>query len=432
MFKKHVFQIAIRYINLSSVDTISKISLITFFSIVVGVATAIVILSITNGFREDLKQKMIGKEAHISMIARGIGLKGYEIIAIDLKSNYKWIKDIQPYYTGQGLIRRYGDNITGVVINGITQEKLETYKKYFKLERGKFEIGNGNILLADTLAYNIGARIGEEIEVIVKPPKDEDLPLVKTFKIAGIFSTGYGEFDSVLCVISLQDAQKLFKVGKIAYGFNIMVDNPENVKEYKYQLNETHRKDFIILTWQDLNRNLFEAMYNQKTVMTLILFFFFVVVAFGILGTMMSLVLDKKSEIAILKALGVTSSDIMNIFILVALLLGIFGSFVGSLLGILITINLETITLGIENIVNYFMFNISYPIAKYLNPYILYPEKFEFFKSNVYYIKSFPTKVELWDIFMISSFAVFVSVLSAFLPASRASKLRPAEILRNE
>lgn len=173
-------------------------------------------------------------------------------------------------------------------------------------------------------------------------------------------------------------------------------------------------------------------MYNQKTVMLMVLFLFFVVVSFGIIGTMMSLSLDKKSEIAILKAIGMKGVDILNIFVIAGAILGVLGSTLGLIVGLLISINLEAITLGVEDFVNYLIFNVSYPIAKFINPYISYPEKFEFFKSNVYYIKSFPTKVEFWDLVLVSSFATIVSIVAGIIPAIRASKLKPSEILRNE
>lgn len=432
MIKKSIIWVATRYVSLLNSDVISKISLITLISIIVGVAASIVILSITNGFREDLKEKMIGKESHISLIARGLGTPNYKTISSNLISSYPWIKDAQPYYTGQGIIRKYADIMSGIMVNGITKESLNRYKGTFKLIKGEFSIDKRNILLAETLAHNTQSRVGDTVELIVKPPKEEELPVVETFKVSGIFSTGYGEFDSVLTVMSLENAQKLFRVGNLAYGISISVDDVEKVNQYKYILLSKLNKDFLVLTWQDMNRNLFEAMYNQKTVMIMILFFFFIVVAFGILGTMMSMVMDKKSEIAILKAIGMNSYDIMMIFMTSGAILGILGSFVGSVIGLLISVNLQNITIGIEHIVNFFLYNIAYQISRILNPYELMPEKFEFFKSNVYYIKSFPTKIEFADVAMISIFATGISVLAGAIPAYRASKLNPAEVLRNE
>ncbi|MGB9621202.1 MAG: ABC transporter permease [Brevinematia bacterium] len=431
MFRRINLFVASRYVKLSGRDALSKISLVAFLSIFVGVATSIVVLSITNGFREDLKQKIVGKDAHIVVVGRGLGIKNYEEFSKSLKDSFSWVKDADPYYQGQGLVRVYGDNILGSLIVGSTTNSIDRYKKYFKLIYGDFNLSSGDILLAETLAYNVGARVGTVVEVIVKPPT-QDLPVVKKFKVKGIFSTGYGEYDSILSVISLEDAQKLFNVGKLAYGINVMVDDIDKVKEYKYQILNKYSGSFIVLTWQDTNRNLFEAMYNQKTIMIMILFLFFIVVSFGILGTMMSLSLDKKSEIAILKAIGMRSSDIVQVFVISGAFLGIIGSLSGIILGLLISINLESITLGLEDIINFFIFKVSYPIAKFINPITSYPEKFEFFKSNVYYIKSFPTKIEFLDLVLVSLFATTVSVIASLLPALRTSKLKPAEILRNE
>lgn len=431
MFRRINLFVASRYVKLSGKDALSKISLVAFLSIFVGVATSIVVLSITNGFREDLKQKIVGKDAHIVVIGRGLGIKNYNELSKDLKNSFSWVKEAEPYYQGQGLLRLYGDNILGSLVIGATYNSIERYKKYFKLLYGGFDLSKGEIILAETLAYNIGAKVGSEVEVIVKPPT-QDLPVIRKFRVKGIFSTGYGEYDSVLSVILFEDAQKLFNVGKLAYGINIMVDDIDKVKDYKYRILNRYSGDFLVLTWQDTNRNLFEAMYNQKTIMIMILFLFFVVVSFGIVGTMMSLSLDKKSEMAILKAVGMRSSDIVEVFILAGAFLGIVGSFSGIILGLLISINLESITLGLEDFVNFIVFNISYPFAKVINPFIPYPEKFEFFKSNVYYIKSFPTKVEFIDLVLVSIFATTVSIVASLLPALRASKLKPAEILRNE
>lgn len=432
IFRKVVLLIAGRYINFSGRDVISKISLVAFLSIIVGVATSVVVLSITNGFREDLKEKMIGKESHISVVGRGLGIKDYEFFVNDIKTSFPWVKEAEPYYQGQGLLRRWGDNIQGTLIMGVTTNSIDRYRRHFKLLRGSYNLKRGEILLAETLAYNLRAYIGAEVEVIVKPPIEGQLPKIRTFVVKGIFSTGYGEYDSILSVVLLEDAQSIFQVGRLAYGISVMVDDVEKVKQYKYQLLNKYSGGFIVLTWQELNRNLFEAMYNQKTVMMLVLFLFFIVVSFGIIGTMMSLTLDKKSEIAILKAIGMRSVDILNIFVISGGLLGMVGSMVGLVIGVLISINLEEITLGIEDFINYVIFNLSYPVAKLITPNIMYPEKFEFFKSNVYYIKSFPSKVEFWDLFFISVFATTVSILSGLVPALRASKLKPSEILRNQ
>ncbi len=432
MFKKVILFIAFKYTNFSRKDIISKISLVAFLSIFVGVATSVVVLSITNGFREDLKEKMIGKEAHISIIGRGLGIKNYSYIINDIKTNFNWVVQAEPYYQGQGLLRIWGDNIQGTLIMGITTNSINRYKKHFKLLEGSYDIKKGEIILGETLAYNLRARIGSEIEVIVKPPIEGELPKIRKFTVKGIISTGYGEYDSTLSVLLLEDAQNLYQVGDIAYGISVMVDNVEKVKEYKYKILNKYSDKPIVLTWQDTNKNLFEAMYNQKTVMILVLFLFFIVVAFGIIGTMMSLALDKKSEIAILKAIGMKSRHIVNIFILSGALLGVIGSICGIILGTLISINLEAITLGIENFVNYIIYNFSYPTAKLINPYTIYPEKFEFFKSNVYYIKSFPTKVELLDLILVSLFATFVAISASLIPALKVSKLKPSEILRNE
>ncbi|MFN4245051.1 MAG: FtsX-like permease family protein [Brevinematia bacterium] len=432
MFRKVILSIAIKYINFSGKNVISKISLVSFLSIFVGVATSVVVLSITNGFREDLKEKMIGKEAHISVIGRGLGIKNYLSFISNMKESFSWIVEAEPYYQGQALLRMWGDNIQGTLIMGITTNSIYRYKKYFKILEGSYDIKKGEIILGETLAYNLRARIGSEIEVIVKPPIEGELPKIRKFRVKGIISTGYGEYDSILSVVLLQDAQYLYQVGDIAYGISVTVDNIDKVKKYKYDILNKYQGLFIVLTWQDTNRNLFEAMYNQKTVMMMVLFLFFIVVSFGIIGTMMSLSLDKKSEIAILKAIGMKSRDITQIFILSGAILGLAGSLCGTIVGSFVSINLEQITLGTENIINYIIYNLSYPIAKAIIPNIIYPEKFEFFKSNVYYIKSFPTKVEFWDLVLISLFATLVSILASLLPAVKVSKLKPSEILRNE
>jgi len=431
MIKLSNLFVGLRYISFSSKDTITKISFISLLSIIVGVATSIVVLSITNGFREDLKNKMIGKDAHIVVIGRGLGISDYNLVTQDVRK-FPWVVEAEPYYQGQGLLRQYGDLIQGTLITGITTNSIKRYKDNFKLLYGSYDIKRGEILLAETLAYNVGASVGKDIEVIVKPPKEGYLPVVTKFKVKGIFSTGYGDYDSILSVMLLEDAQKLFNVGNIAYGINVMVDNVDKVNRYANIIFNRYGGTFIVYTWQDMKRNLFEAMYNQKTVMMLILFLFFVVVSFGIIGTMMSMTLDKKSEIAILKAIGSRPRDILQIFVIDGVILGLIGSVIGSLIGILITINLESITFGLEDFINFLLYNFSYPIAKFFNHNAMYPEKFEFFKSNVYYIKSFPTKLEFVDVFFISIFATFVSTGAAIIPALRASKMKPAEILRNE
>ncbi len=433
--------IALRYLKGQKGSSVKLISRISMIAISVGVAASVVVLSSVNGFRENLKEKVLGKESHVIVIGKGLGIENYKEVSRSLK-NLPFVKRVTPFYEGRGLIKSYADRNFGAIIRGIPKFIYTNDKEFrskFHMVKGLFVIGDNRIVLGETLALNLGVTIGDEVELLVLPAEEDEFsgmftPKTERFIVSGIFTAGMADYDTSLSFISLKDAQNLFEVGDIAYGLAIRTVDPDKAQEYAEKIDSFIKRKFgkiaYVLSWIDLNRNLFKMFSDQKVMMGVVLFFFFVVIAFNIMSSIMSLVYDRKTDIGILKAVGFSETSIKNIFLINGFVIGLTGAVLGNALGIAVAVTLNDILKAIEFVINSTQ-NIAFSLV---SPFKTVPPPipFEFIKKSVYYLSQFPIKVELGDLVMLSLFSITTSVLAGVIPAVHASRMRPVEVLRNE
>lgn len=426
-------KIANRYLYSEGDKVITYLTNISLWVIILGVAASIVVMSVTNGFNEDIKSKVLGKESHLLMIARDGYYEDYEGVAREVEK-FLWVRRAIPFSEGEALLLSYRDRVFGTLVRAVSEKDFQFFKNFLQRISGEMELRDGGILLAESLAINLGVSVGDTVTLVVAKTTGffGKIMIPKPFrlKVIGIFSTGYAEYDKVFSIISLPTAEKIYGTKNIVWAIGIYVDNPEKAGIYRWYLYSKFGKGSQILTWMDINRNLFIALHDQKVIMAIVMFFFFVVVGFAILGSMISLVLDKKREIAILKAMGYTPTDIMQIFIYLGSILSLRGALIGTILGVFVSLNLGGMLQLVEDVIN-LLNDGAYRFIR-LYKFIPRPEKFQFFKSYVYYIQTFPVKVEFGDLVFVFLLAVLISVLATLLPAYNASKMRPAEIIRNE
>ncbi len=423
-----VLYLSSKYLKFKVSDRgLSVVAVIALLTIVISSAAAVVILSAANGMHNSFIQKLMSKDFHVEVLGPGKGIPNYETYVSEL-SKIKGVKIVKPYFEKQALLKG-SLNVWGSTIWG-ADDLYRTdpdFRNQFSLQEGTFDLSAPmSIVLGYNLAMNLGASTGSFIYVSVY---NEDFFSVQyKFKVTGIFSAGYKEYDSNLAFISFNDAQAVFDSAGYAYGIGIKVDKPFEIEKYLPAIRKIC--PYYPFTWKTLHRNDLAALQDEKMLIMIILSFFFIVVGFNILSTMIAMVLDKKEEIGILKAMGLKPSSTLKVFLYDGFFIGIFGSIIGILSGLLIAITLNDILRFIEISIDFINFS-AYYLFSWLKHFPM-PENFHFFNSSVYYIDKFPIKIEYTDLIIILIQSVVLSTIAVIIPAFNASRLRPVEVLRND
>jgi lipoprotein-releasing system permease protein len=393
---------------------ISLISSISMAGIAIGVMTVIVVISVMNGFGKELKERMLGSVAHATISSYGNEyIDGWEN-AITLAQNTKGVVSVAPYISSEAMLQ--GVRTTGALIQGIepTFEKNVTQiankMKYGSME--DLKAGDYNIILGVDLAARLGVGPDDKITVYIPQFRTTAvgvLPRMKRFTVIGIFEMGAYEYDSKLALIHLTDAQKLEKINNGIEGIRIKTNDLMQSPKIAYQLSEKLGGFFRVRDWTQENSNFFQATQQERIVMFIILTMIVAVAAFNILSTMVMLVTEKNSNIAILRTLGMSGAQVMKIFMVSGVVIGAIGTIIGTILGLIVSFNVSSIIAWLEDFF-----------------------KTDFMSSEVYYISDITADVHQSDVIAIVIVAFGLSLLATIYPAWQASRVQPAEALRYE
>jgi len=414
--------IGLRYLKAKRKSTF--ISIITFIStagVMLGVMALIIVLAVMTGFEEDLKEKILGTNAHVVVVRNGAPMEDYRQVMQKLKG-FKGVTAATPFIYNQVMLSS-GKNVSGVVLRGIdvATDRLVTGLSRSvvdgTIDRLEPKMGTGSdalpgLLLGKELAKHLNLFVGDKVNVISPMGNITPLgmmPKMKPFRVAGIFNTGMFEYDSTLAYVSIGQAQSFFDLGDTVTGVQLKVEDVYNTGELAASINRTLGSDFYARDWMQMNRNILFALKTEKVVMFIILTLIVLVAAFGIASTLFMVVMEKNRDIAILKSMGATGSSIMKIFVLEGLVIGIIGTVLGVFSGLLVALNLEPIITVIQKITGQ-----------------------NFFSKDIYYLDRFPSLVVPSDVVLISVTAVLISFVATLYPAWQASRMLPAEALRYE
>ncbi|KAA0892044.1 lipoprotein-releasing ABC transporter permease subunit [Oryzomonas rubra] len=414
--------IGLRYLKAKRKSTF--ISIITFIStagVALGVMALIVVLAVMTGFEEDLKEKILGTNAHVVVIRSGAPMDDYQQVMAKLK-RFKGVQAATPFIYNQVMLSS-GKNVSGVVLRGIDVQSDRLVTKLSKsIVEGSIDkldpvMGAGSdgkpgLVVGKELAKHLNLFVGDTINVVSPMGNITPLgmmPKMKPFRVVGIFNTGMFEYDSTLAYVSLAQAQAFFDLGDTVTGIQLKVDDVYHTGELARAINQTMGGDYYARDWMQMNRNILFALKTEKMVMFIILTLIVLVAAFGIASTLFMVVMEKTRDIAILKSMGATGLSIMKIFVLEGLIIGVIGTILGVASGLLIALNLEPIITVIEKVTG-------------LN----------FFSKDVYYLDHFPSMVVPSDVVLISVTAVLISFIATLYPSWQASRMLPAEALRYE
>lgn len=400
--------IATRY--LTAKHTNRFINIVTVFSIggiLVGVAALIIVLSIMNGFESEVRERIIGATAHLTIYSmKPEGISDWRLV-LERVSQIEEVVGASPFVTSKGAIA--GPKSTdGVMIRGADPEfesATSTVPNSIKL--GEFALcdpddGTPTILLGIYLAGGIGAEAGDTVTLFVLKPgtvTSSSMPLAKQFVVAGIFETGMYDYDAMLCYIPLSSAQKMFAMGDAVTGIQLKVRDFYKADKIGRKIEKSLGFPYYAVPWSQMNKSLYAWMTLEKWAMFLVLLLIIGVAAFNIVSTLMMVVMEKTVDIGILKSMGATDRSLVRIFLLQGGIVGILGTLLGTILGVL--------AVWIQN---------TYKVIS------LPPE--------VYSISALPMKLMPMDLVIICAFSILISLVSAYYPAWRAAKLNPVEAIR--
>jgi lipoprotein-releasing system permease protein len=413
MFKPLSIYIGLRYTGAKRRNHfISFISLTSMFGVALGVMALIVVLSVMNGFEKELRERILGMTSHAFITGADNTLKDWQSLQ-SLVTDEPHVVDSAPFVEGQAMLSQ-GSRVRGTLVRGVDPQ-LEGRVSSIgdKLIQGKFDNlqpGSFGIILGKDLAIAMKVTTGDKITLItphVSPTPAGVLPRLKRLDVVGVFEIGMYEYDSALAVMNIEDAAKLFKIPGKVTGLRLKLDDvyqaPQITRELLYSL----PSNFRAADWTYQHANFFRALKTEKMVMFVILLLIVAVAAFNIVSTLIMMVTDKQSDIAILKTLGMKPKDIMAIFMVQGTLIGLFGTLLGVLSGVALALNVETIIAKLEQFLGY-----------------------QFLPKDVYYISSLPSDLHWNDVTVIGITAFILSLLSTIYPSWRAAQVKPAEALR--
>ena len=402
--------IALRYLKPKRYNTIlSFVSSFSIIGILLGVATLIVVINVMMGFEDNLKNKILGVNAHI-IVNRidGEPLEHWELFE-KLLGKVDGVVGVAPYLINQVLLTSK-TNVSGVVVKGIIPEKeinVTSVKKFLKdgdLPAKYTEGSAPDVLLGKELANQLGVVTGDEIVMISPFGKKSPLgftPRMKHFNVSGIFDAGMYDYNSTFALISLNTAQEFFQTGDIVGGFSIKVIDFDKANIIASEIQTQLGFPYFARDWLSMNKSLFSALKLEKIAMFVILTLIIVVASFNVLSLITMTVKDKKRDIAILRAMGMSENTVKKIFIKQGLMIGIFGTVIGNVLAYVICFILK-----------------NYKI-------ISLPE-------DIYFLDSIPIKITPDVFILVTIAAILITLLSCIYPSIQATREDPVEALRNE
>ncbi len=417
MFKYFEFLIAWRYLKSKRKD--GFISIITWLSLIgisLGVATLIIVMSVMNGFREEMLSKILGMNGHIVLISnfKSDGIENHKQIIKDLNkiptiANEK-INAI-PLIEAQVMVSGFNTS-TGAMLRGIyfkDIEKLDPLKKGLKNSK---DLKEGEVLIGTTLANKLGLFEGDNITITTAKGNVTafgTIPRVKSYKIGGLFKTGMSTYDTGFIYMPIDYAGDFLDMdGRVDY-IELFINNPYDAEKISKSISNMLAPQLRTITWQQQNSSFVSALNVERNVMFLILTLIILVASFNIISSLVMLVKDKSHDIAILRTIGATKLNTMKIFFISGSLIGVSGTIFGLILGLLVSKNIEMVRQFFQNLTGT-----------------------KLFPDDIYFLSQLPSKIDYEEVLWVTLMSILISFLATLYPSRKAAKMQPIDVLRYE
>lgn len=430
--------LGIRYLKAKKkFSFVSIITIICVLGILVGDMVMITVLSVMNGFQDDIRDKILGMRAHINISAYSDQpLTDYKYVVDNIMSN-KEITSAYPYIVLPCIMRTYNFT-TLITVRSFEDDIFSTDKdfiKYFNFIEGNNKNMNTNeALIGSEMAKDYILSVGDTIDIISASGSFERgfKPQKTTFTIKGIYKTGYYEYDSKMVIVPISTGQKMVGYDNAVTGVAVKVRNFFDADKVAKKIDADLKEFYSVMPWMLFDRNFFQALHTEKLMLALILSFIILIAALNIASSQIIFVKDKRRDIAIIKTLGLRPSNVAKVFFLEGAIIGIIGTVLGVIFGILLAnyVNeaLEGIRIMLQVIVNFIWF-----IPSKISAGISIPIVPDFFPSDIYYVSGgLPSIIHTSQVIMVAGISFLLSVLFAIIPAYIASRYKPAEVLRYE
>lgn len=425
MFKPLSVFIGLRYTKAKRDNNyVSFISLASVFGIALGVIVLITVLSIMNGYVKGIQDRHLGMLSHVTVSDSDWSLPKWQERHLQLLQNES-VKSAAPFIEQQVMLKE-ADKVHPTVLQAVLPEyekDIGTINRYIADEKGLnlLEAGAFNIILGETLATTLGVTVGDSLTMLSPKQQnflvandeaqnpDDLIPIIKEFNVVGTFKVDLSIYDKLYAYIHLNDAAELFEMGENVNGLRVQIEDIFKAREVSQELASESIEDLVVSNWTRQHSSFFRALQLQKTMLFLVLLLIIGVAAFNLVSTLIMVVTDKESDIAILRTLGMPPVQVMKIFIIQGGLLALIGTTIGVVLGLLIASNVSAIVQTLEV---YFGFS---PL-----------------NAEIHGLTQIDAKIETFDVIIIAISAFLLSVAATIFPAWKASKVQPAEALRYE
>lgn len=414
MFRPLELFIGTRYIRAKRRNHfISFISVVSMLGLVIGITALITVISVMNGFDTELRSRILGMVSQATITGVSNSMPNWQQ-ALAIAEQNPHVRGAAPYVEQYALLHGNDAN-QGAVIRGILPDQEPKVADIgSKMVAGKLSAltdGSWGIVLGRDLALQLGVNVGDKLVVyapVISVTPIGAVPRLRRFTVVGIFEAGMQEYDSGLAIVNLHDAERLYQMNGPS-GIRLKLDDLFVANRVSTTLAQRLGDAYLVRGWMQQHANFFKAIAMEKIVMFIILSLIVAVAAFNLVSSLVMLVTDKQSDIAILRTLGATPRSIMGVFMIQGMMIGVMGIVIGVVCGVALAINVPTIVDWIQNITGY-----------------------QFLPESVYYINNVPSKLSWASVGWITGMAFLFSLLATIYPAWRASRTQPAEALRYE
>ena len=385
------------------------ISIFSFLGIMLGVATLIIVMSVMNGFRTELTEKILGFNPHITIKPYSNSIT--ENFYLDLKNKYKKAKIVKSLY-GEGVIIT-SNTAKGVLVRGINKNQIKELDLFQKniIDGEISNFNNGKIIIGKHLAIELGVVVGDKVNIMSStssPSLFGMVPKQSNYKIISVFSSGLYEYDKNVIFFNLDDSLSFFEKTNDDINLDIYLKDPLNADIYKNEIQEINPGLFVN-SWSDQNKSFLSALKVERNVMFLILTLIIIVAAFNIISGLTILIKNKTKEIAILKALGLSKKSIIKSFFLTGFIIGLTATIAGVILGVTFSIYIEEIRQFLSSVFN-----------------------LQIFPEDVYFLDEMPSEINARSILSISIFSIIITSLASIFPSFAVAKVEPIKALKYE